>query len=399
MVRWLGFSQVRGFSMKTHFCLLVLALAISGCSPPNEQTLGSSEQVSTVEGLSAETPAPEGPEVVQITVDSTCSDCTISAEHLATLGDVEDPTSPFGVTWVARDTAGFFYVAPIFLSGEIAVYGSDGRFVETIGRSGEGPGEFGQIRSLMITGGDTLHVFSDGRHTAMSASTREVFSVGPLPLHGRNFHVFGNGYILQDQTVVEPGAAAMPVHLYDPEGQRVRSFGLSPSEQQGQPTVGDQRAVSFSWNGGIWIHPYGQYRLELWDTAGVHLKTYVRDAPWITPWRETLSGQPYQAKPFARVVGVHQDREGKLWVYGRVPDKNWQPSRPSGFFEDVYDTVMEVVDPVSGKLLAFERFEQDDQLLWGFFADDLAYAVREGEFGLTVIDIWRLRLVREGMAR
>lgn len=330
------------------------------------------------------------PEILQITVDSTCQGCAISAEHVATLGAVEDPTSPWTFTTVVRDTTGHFYVAPTMVSHEIAVYGPTGGFLRTLGRGGEGPGEFEGIRALKITGGDTLHVFSSGRHTVMSTTTGEVFSVGSLVNHGREFHVFEDGRVLQDQTNITPGVTAAPVHLYESDGRKVRSFGLPSTDSQEIRDTGMQRSVSFTEAGEIWINPYGHFRLELWDTTGTHLKTLVRDSPWLTPWTSDEPGAPYRTKPNARVLGVHEDREGRLWVHGRVPDRNWQPGPPSGFYEDVYDSILEVIDPATGKLLTSRTFDGADQLFFGFISYDLIFAIREGDFGVSLIDVWRV---------
>lgn len=45
-------------------------------------------------------------------------------------------------------------------SSSIRIYGPDGAFLTAAGREGEGPGEFEQISTLEVLGGDTLGVFS-----------------------------------------------------------------------------------------------------------------------------------------------------------------------------------------------------------------------------------------------
>lgn len=332
-------------------------------------------------------------ETIEITPDPACQDCTISYEHVATLGALEDPTSPWIVAWVACDREGQCYVGPTYADGEIAVYAQDGRFVRILGREGEGPGEFKGIQGIRITGGDTLHVLSTGRYTVM-LTTGEVVSTATISVGFINmFQVLEDGRLLIGDIIETPDLMGLPAHIYGHGGQRVRSFGNSSTGPQGFQFSGGQRAVSYTRGDRIWVNPYGQYRLELWDTAGVHLKSFVHDAPWLEPWNRTIPGAPFRVRPNARVIGVHEDSAGRLWVIGRIPERDWRPVEDTRAYELVYDSVVEVIDPASGKLLASRRFERADQLFYYFISEDLVFSRRVMENGLPVIDIWRLTLL------
>ena len=89
--------------------------------------------------------------------EPSCPECTIEVTALARLGDINDPTSPSGGP-LAIGPAGSFYVAAIE-RGRILVYGPDGGpLVRTIGRFGQGPGEFGEP-DRMFFWADSLFVF------------------------------------------------------------------------------------------------------------------------------------------------------------------------------------------------------------------------------------------------
>ncbi|MFW6202351.1 MAG: 6-bladed beta-propeller [Gemmatimonadota bacterium] len=62
---------------------------------------------------------------------------------------------------VAADSRGWIYVLE-GMAQEIRVFRPDGSFSHTIGRRGEGPGEFTFASELTITPGDTLWVLDDG---------------------------------------------------------------------------------------------------------------------------------------------------------------------------------------------------------------------------------------------
>jgi len=332
-------------------------------------------------------------ETIEITPDSACQNCTISYEHVATLGALEDPTSPWIVAWVACDRKGHYYVGPTYANGEIAVYGQDGRFLRILGREGEGPGELKGIQGIRVTGGDTLHVLSTGRYTVM-LTTGEVISTTSIGVGFINmFQILEDGRLLIGDIIETPELMGIPVHIYGQDGRRVRSFGSSSTGPQGFQYSGGQRAVSYTRANRIWVNPYGQSRLELWDTAGVHVKSFVQNAPWLEPWSRAVPGAPFRVRPKARVIGVHEDSAGRLWVIGRLPERDWRPVEDTRAYELVYDSVVEVIDPASGKLLASKRFERADQLFYYFISEDLVFARRVMENGVPVIDIWRLTLL------
>ena len=63
---------------------------------------------------------------------------------MATLGSAEGTISPGDFqTGVTRDSRGRYYLAPTVDLAVMAVYDSNGRFLQTIGRQGQGPGEYG----------------------------------------------------------------------------------------------------------------------------------------------------------------------------------------------------------------------------------------------------------------
>jgi hypothetical protein len=62
-----------------------------------------------------------------------------------------DPQGPFHNA--ARMSDGRFVAVS---NHDLKMYGQEGEFIRTIGRQGEGPGEFGQVRSVCIATGDTV---------------------------------------------------------------------------------------------------------------------------------------------------------------------------------------------------------------------------------------------------
>lgn len=81
------------------------------------------------------------------------------AEETLRVGSIEDPDYQFGnIVGVVADDEGNFYVGDQ-QAREVKVYDSTGTYLRTIGRPGEGPGEFGVGMAQMTIVGDTLMVF------------------------------------------------------------------------------------------------------------------------------------------------------------------------------------------------------------------------------------------------
>ena len=132
---------------------LFLCVVITGCSaegPPRE----------------ASGPCPSG-------------DCRIELEHIARITDADHPgILPTPLVWLQETEAGTFVSASLDMT-QIAEFSVDGRLVGVIGRSGQGPGEFLRLRTLVPGPGDTLFApdMGQGRITMLgpTANWQEHF--------------------------------------------------------------------------------------------------------------------------------------------------------------------------------------------------------------------------------
>ncbi len=339
-------------------------------------------------------------EVIEITPRQTCQGCSIQLEPVATLGRAQDPVSPFWYSRVAVDRLGTLFVGPTTSPGEIAVYSPSGDLLRTLGREGEGPGEFHGIRYLQVLGGDSLHVLSRGRRTILSLDGDFIGS-SPALITTTNAAVLDDGRVLVNRLIQTPERFGLPAHILGTGGQPDLSFGNDSDDPQGEFVAGNLRTVSYSGGSQVWVGPLGQYRLELWDTAGTHLRTFVRSAPWFKPWVRRSALQPFREKPNPTLLSVREDHAGLLWVILRVPDRNWEPGVEEPAYEHVYDAILEVVDPETGDLLISERFDEPDQLFLYFLSEDLLTSSSVTELGVEQIHVWRFRIHdpnKEGMS-
>lgn len=126
-----------------------------------------------------------------------------------------------------------------------------------------------------------------------------------------------------------------------------------------------------------------------------------RDPSWYQS--DGVLGKFSRSRPAAtRIRDIHEDEDGLLWVLVMVPDERWAESLVSSPEGDrivdrnaSYDTVVEVLDPGRGLLLASTRY---DQYLTQFLEDGrVASYLEEGSDDAPAqILIWRPMVVGDG---
>lgn len=334
--------------------------------------------------------------VVRIPSTPTCDGCRIVLEPIARLGSADEPLSLISLARVVSDSEGNYYVAPTFEAGLIARYRRDGRFLGTIGRAGEGPGEFRRINGLVMAAGDTLHVFEGVRHTRLAATSGAYLGSANLPFPPRGrLYVPGYGVVIQYMDV-GGGPVNQPLHLVNAAGEVVRSFGGDGKALPPEQSYVSVRAMGAARAGHLWSARINEYRIELWRMDGSPALTVIRDASWFRPWTEQPEGAPFTRRQRPTVTGVREDAAGRLWVTIIVPARDWRPRPGPGDsnllrteIADLYNTIIEVIDVENGRLLARSRY---DRFIGGLGGSALVHGSRSDGEGNTVIDVWRLRL-------
>ena len=292
------------------------------------------------------------------------------------------------------------------------VVASDGVAHRTIGRFGEGPGEYGFIRWVRADN-DGFHVFDVAlmRHTILE-STFDVrdtkrLNVGYL---GWDVAVLNDNSYVINASVPTSDRIGYALHLIDSAGDVRQSFdelaggfGLPGSESK----LSRSLALDKSTPGRVWSAHRTNYQLDLWDVGtGQRVQTLLRNANWFRAHETT--GTPNREQPHGPLlIDADQDVDGRLWVLIRRPSSRWRESfrkLPEGahpelggyMLEDLnaaYETIIEVIDPENACVIA--HIVVDEAL----FALSKGWAVsyRQREDGTPTLQLWRLRLqVNEG---
>jgi hypothetical protein len=110
--------------------------------------------VATLAGQTAGLP---GQDLRSIAPDQSCG-CSVILRRLATLGPQIDTTVLSRRSDLARDSRGFYFVAPLLQEGRVAVLNPAGAFIASAGVYVHKPGELSRIRDIKATPGDSLLV-------------------------------------------------------------------------------------------------------------------------------------------------------------------------------------------------------------------------------------------------
>ena len=182
-----------------------------------------------------------------VTSDPTASGatCTVSEEPLLVIGeDEQDERQWFSaIQGVGRLSDGSIVVAD-GSSAEVRVYDGSGRHLRSMGRRGEGPGEFDDPFQLWVAAGDTIWVGDSSapwRYNLFAAQGDFVRQVNLTPVFP-NFSVQGgvldNGYSVNSRSrrarrenFGSPDTLFVQVH--DPAGQLAGTLARLPDRTSG----------------------------------------------------------------------------------------------------------------------------------------------------------------------
>ncbi|WP_420635939.1 hypothetical protein [Candidatus Palauibacter sp.] len=319
-------------------------------------------------------------ELVSISTDP--PDCAVGLREVLSLGELEDAGTIGVRPEITRTRDGEFIVASPENRGQLLVYDAEGRFRRTFGRAGDGPGEFrapGRIRpgldgTLLILdlGNRRITHVSPGGEALEAVDVRTLQALDFVTIDaGARFVVSGFGV----------GAAGLSVstEVVDGDGATLAALGAVPAEPW---IVNFFRApVALDDRGRAWSAQPGAYAFEAWETdgGGDPVVRLAGEADWFDPG-PPQPGAPITA-PTPSVVMSLRFAEGLMWIATWVADANWRDNAdvtPAELqLNRVLDTMLEVIDPANGELVARMRHEEalritgDERFVFGVREDDV----------------------------
>ncbi|MEP6832891.1 MAG: 6-bladed beta-propeller [Gemmatimonas sp.] len=133
------------------------------------------------------------------------------------------PTELTDVWGVARTATGGVVLSD-GATQQLRVFDANGRYVRTMGRKGDGPGEFTQIRHVAIHG-DTVIGLDDTRGTAAFAMDGKLLRQAPFPSLSP-YHAVDPWGVMADGRTIEGAAPRETMAMLQQVGTRIQMRGL-----------------------------------------------------------------------------------------------------------------------------------------------------------------------------
>ncbi len=352
---------------------------------------------------------------VEIRDEVSCATCSISVTTLAQLAVSSGPGSLNGLPMeIQLDSLNRYWVAPA-PSGSPIIFDSNGKFVASLGRAGQGPGEYLGASFVRLFGRDSALVFDGGMHriTIVDMNLRVVRSFQSVMRSG-DFVQVGNT-LVGSGDIRTPGAAGLPLHVFQlPQpATPIHSFAPRRDNWQGATT-----STSMNWRvapgttQAFWTSDLNEYRIVGWAAPGNDVVEFIRKPEWFAA-RSPIVGGGNRTPPPPLMRDLIEDSEGLLWVAGLSASVRWKeawaqstgggvPSGPprSGVGDMPVRTSstpsrrinLEVIDPRIGRVVTRLTME-DDEYLVGLLPKRRAGLYSEDANGNP-----RLRIVQLGIS-
>lgn len=328
-----------------------------------------------------------------------CPDCEVRIREIVALGDAEGPGILEDYVVETRlDSRGRYYVLEAFAT-RIQVYGADGEHLATIGREGEGPGEFRNVSDIVVGDADSLYAFDLLNRTVSVFDPDHAFVRSERLRITPNIYMesVGRGRFVIASWGRMPERMGFPLHRLGREGRVEASFG--PETEESRSDQASRVMVAAADSGRVWFGEAHRYSLELWDAFEERkVRELRREVDWFPPG-SPLYRPTVDEPPPPRLVELAYDGQGRVWTRIAVADPRWREGveEGRGGYAEVTDSerysdmIVEILDAVSGEPLARLRFDV------GFSLVD----VREGLIGDFVLDgglvpryrIYRIQIV------
>lgn len=283
--------------------------------------------------------------------------------------------------------------------GGVAVFDASGVFLRELRAQGRGPGEFNRLQDVGFGPGDSLWVVESVRAHLFSPPPALEFVRTvqfALPTGGR---VSRFGFLTRAMYGSSEGM--VPPSLRGWDGTVRARFGPSGVVEDIDAAMGRLALVDPS---RAWQADGKSYVLSLLDSGGAVLRRHERNLEWFPP-NEPYRGSFNAVRPPARIADLTVGTDGRLWVLIRRAHPDWKATAPLGgpttaprnanplpsatSFNNLFEVVLEVLDPTSGEVLASRVLPGSYR---GFVDAQHIAEVVEDDDGHIIIRIWKLEL-------
>ena len=308
--------------------------------------------------------AQSAPRIIDDAIE--CRTCAITFRRVAVLGTSSgDGEILGGIQAISVDNAGRYWI--LSRNPLPMLYDSTGRFLRSVGRVGDGPGEFRSPVEVIPISGDSVMIAQPGKAIIMTgdleAKRQIILNAGFFPIRAMSWPdaVVANGFL------GTRAAAGRPLHLLSLSREVVdvtKSFGPDADEMRPKDFPLLMQRIAVADQQTFWSADWSRYRLVKWSRSGNKELVLERRPAWFPDTKRASGFGAPDRPPDPGISAIHVDSAGLVWVFAKVPAPTWRRAWPQGAtqqsefqisriaVEELYRTTIEVIDPAIGRVIA-----------------------------------------------
>lgn len=295
----------------------------------------------------------------------------------------------------ARSGRGYRVVMPASGSGTVAplLFADGNRFLRILRAGADTDQQFERPLFARIGPDDSIWVFDDAPRALVFSPEGNFVRAFRLPASPWDALVLPGSRV-----VIAPAHADRPLPLLLLRTDRP---GAEEFETTDGAAIAAPRWLALDPDGTLWSMPVQfRWRIEHWDTMGRSLGTAERRTPWFEPYGKLIPPSVLQP-PQPEVRGFWVDASHNIWIVGRVSDRRWARGlaadragvrgRVISDADRVFDSAIEVYDPVSRSTLAAATMDR----VYPWMAEPGAIArISDRPSGWKLVELVRVTLMR-----
>lgn len=344
-------------------------------------------------------------EAVHVPDDVACRRCEIVLDSVVTLTTPADTTDGFPSA-VRVDSIGRYWL--LRRGAMPALFSATGRYLRSVGRAGQGPGEYEWPSDVIPFARDSVLLIDSRsrRATVLDSALRAIRTIalpiavenpvvfrwpdsvlvsGNSPLQGERGPLHRLSFGNREATVLEsfrPGAERMPDEML----LLWRHYIATPRQRH------------------FWTAWASAYDLSRWRLDGTPVRRLERRPSWFPGVGSALSYDWRNKPPQSYVTGIEEDAAGLVWVFLATAAPTWKSvidAIPAGVaeydprrmnFEQLMRLTIEVIDPIRARVLA--RRTVDEFVVGAVPGVGIALYQVDEQAGLGHVRVLRVALSR-----
>jgi hypothetical protein len=230
-----------------------------------------------------------------------------------------------------------------------------------------------------------VYVFEPRKMNVFSATGEFVRSASFPGRPPSGFAVTKNGSIVVAAHINTPERVGFPLHLLDVDGTVLRSFaGTGTAYSSDDDVMFSQIVATAQSPESIWSARIRAYEIEEWQPrTNTKVRRIERNAAWFD------EGLRDRGPMGSRLRWLREDEDGLLWTIVNVLTDDYASHTQAGTpINEYFDTIIEVLDPDKGELVATLRHDN----FFFVWAGAFTFSTRVDEELNVIVDVWRASL-------